>query len=39
MTLVNAKRLYEHFLKQGMKKEAEDILSKNPEVKAKEKKE
>lgn len=32
MTLKTAKRLYEHYIAQGMKKEAEDILKKRPEI-------
>jgi hypothetical protein len=36
MTLENSKRLYELFLARGMTKEAEDLLSKRPELKPKE---
>ena len=37
MTLENSKRLYKHFISKGMKKEAEDIARKYPEVAKEEK--
>lgn len=36
MTIETAKRLYVHYVSQGMKTEAENLLKKRPELEAKE---